>query len=469
MENMQFYDREQELGLLKSKYAKLESGELLVLYGRRRVGKTELIRQFIKTISSNKIYFYVDLAEKQAILNSLSNAVQEQLKDARKFADFKDFLDYIASKSENKFVLVIDEFQRFLEIAPEFITQLQNYWDQNLKNRKIMIILVGSSIGMMQRITNSKAGALYGRAVKTKISPFRYADFRLMFQELSEEEKVILYSVFGGTPYYLEKVKKVNGNIYDKIMELLLQKGAELLDEPKNLLEYENFRIHAKYNSILQAVAAGKETLKEIQDFTGINANIMPAYIAKLDELLDLLGRKDPVLGKERLWRYCLKDNFFCFWYKFIFPNQTALNLGNFNLVNNAIKENLNSYVGRIFEDICRELFVVYQNKSIQDYEIDFENIGKWWNRSGEEIDIVAYNKKLKKILVGEIKWTNGQVDIDVVDELLRKSKLINFPGEYKFTVISKNGFTEKCIKRMNEMNMIYLDLNGIKKLFESV
>ena len=195
----------------------------------------------------------------------------------------------------------------------------------------------------------------------------------------------------------------------------------------------------------------------------------MPAYIAKLDELLDLLGRKDPVLGKERLGRYCLKDNFFCFWYKFIFPNQTALNLGNFNLVNNAIKENLNSYVGRIFEDICRELFVVYQNKSIQDYEIDFENIGKWWNRSGEEIDIVAYNKKLKKILVGEIKWTNGQVDIDVVDELLRKSKLINFPGEYKFTVISKNGFTEKCIKRMNEMNMIYLDLNGIKKLFESV
>jgi len=467
MEIQTFYDRKQELKLLKEEFANLQSGKMFVVYGRRRVGKTELIRQFIKSLPENKMYFYVDLVEKQGILDSLSKTVQEQLGEARKFADFNDFLDFIALKSDNGFVLVIDEFQRFLEVSPQFITQLQNYWDQKLKNKKIMLILVGSSIGMIQKITNSKAGALYGRATRIRISPFKYGEFRLMFKELSEEEKIITYSVFGGTPYYLEKVKKVDGGIQKKIFELLLKKGAELFEEPKNLLEYENVRIHAKYNSILQAASAGKENAKEIQDFTGIDTNTLPAYIKRLDELLELLGRKDPVLGKERLGRYGLKDNFFSFWYRFIFPNQTALNLGNTKLVDDNIKENLNAYVGRVFEEICKELFISNLNKEIRGYLLDFENIGSWWNRTGEEIDIIAYNHKTRRILVGEVKWTNNPTDIDVVDNLIRKARFIVFAGEYKFLFISKNGFTEKALARIKEIKAIPLSLKDIEKLFE--
>jgi len=462
-----FYDRKQELGLLRGKYDSLQSGEMLVIYGRRRVGKTELIRQFLRNIPENKLYFYVDLVEKQGLLDSLSKTVQEQLGETRKFSEFNDFLDYAALKADKPFVLVIDEFQRFLEVAPQFITQLQNYWDQKLKEKKILLILVGSSIGMIHKITNSKAGALYGRATRIKISPFKYADFRLMFNDLSEEEKVITYAVFGGTPYYLEKIKKIEGDINKKIVEVLLKKGAELFEEPKNLLEYENVRIHAKYNSILQAASSGKENIKEIQDFTGINANIMPAYIKRMDELLDLFGRKDPVLGKERLGRYGLKDNFFSFWYRFVFPNQTALNLGNVKLVSDNIKENLNAYVGRVFEEICKELLIACLNKEVRGYILDFENIGSWWNRSGEEIDIVAYNNKSRKILVGEVKWTNNPADIDIVEDLMRKSRLINFAGEYKFLFISKNGFTDRAVVRMKEINALFLDLKDIEKMFE--
>ncbi len=467
MEKNTFYDREQELNLLKREFVSLQSGKMFVVYGRRRVGKTELIRQFIKSVPENKMYFYVDLVEKQGLLDSLSKSVQEQMGETRKFADFIDFLTFIGTKSEAGFVLVIDEFQRFLEVSPSFITQLQNYWDQELKNKKIMLILVGSSIGMIQKITNSKAGALYGRATRIRISPFTYADFRLMFKELSEEEKIITYSVFGGTPYYLEKVKKIEGDIQKKIFELVLKKGAELFEEPKNLLEYENVRIHAKYNSILQAASAGKENIKEIQDFTGIDANTMPAYIKRLDELLELLGRKEPVLGKERLGRYGLKDNFFNFWYKFIFPNQTALNLGNRKIVEDDIKENLNAYVGRVFEGICKELLIVYINQELNGYLLDFENIGSWWNRTGEEIDIVAYNYKSKRIVVGEVKWTNSLLDIDVVDNLIRKSNLIHFSGEYKFLFISKNGFTERALSRIKEIHAIHLSLKDIERLFE--
>ncbi|MBI3033356.1 AAA family ATPase [Candidatus Woesearchaeota archaeon] len=469
MENNTFYDRKQELAMLKSKYAALKSGELLVIYGRRRVGKTELIRQFIKNVPENKFYFYVDLVEKQGLLDSLSKSVYEQLQETMRFADFSDFLSYIQAKSDNGFVLVLDEFQRFLEVAPEFITQLQNYWDQHLKQKKIMIVLVGSSIGMIHKITNSKTGALYGRATRIKISPFKYADFRLMFKELSEEEKIILFSVFGGTPYYLEKVKKLEGDVYAKISALLLKKGAELFEEPKNLLEYEQVRIHAKYNSILQAASSGKETIKEINDFTGIPINIMPAYINKLDELLDLLMKKNPVLGKERLGRYCVSDNFFNFWYRFIFPNQTALNLGNYTLVQDIIKENLNSYVGKMFEEICKELLISYLNKKTNGYTLDFQDIGTWWNRSGEEIDLVAYNNKTRKILVGEVKWTNKLVDAEVLDQLMRKSKMINFNGEYKFLIISKSGFTDICLKKMKEFNVLYLDLEDIEKMFNQI
>ncbi|MBU0646781.1 AAA family ATPase [Patescibacteria group bacterium] len=386
----EFYDRKNEIEQLRERYKALDGGVLLALYGRRRVGKTELVKKFMNELpQKRKFYFYVDLSGKQELLNSLSAAILEQLNETIKFGSFDGFFDYLEGKSSEKFLLVIDEFQRFLNVAPEFITKLQNRWDSKLRHSKIMILIVGSSIGMIKKITESRAGALYGRASKIKISPFRYVDFRLMFKELDESEKIERYAVFGGTPYYLEKTKKI-GSTLQAISELVLKKDGVLAEEPKNLLEYENVRVHAKYNSILHSIGSGKEILKEIQDFTKIPPTTMPAYIKRLDELLDLVGKKDPILGKERLGRYAIRDNFFKFWYKFIFPHQTALNLGNDKLVLKIIEENLNSYVGRIFEDIVKELLILSLNKKIKGVEMNFENIGSWWDRYSNEIDIVA-------------------------------------------------------------------------------
>ncbi len=467
MAEKEFFNRKNELKLLQEKYAGLSPSNMLVLYGRRRVGKTELVRQFLKNIK-NHFYFYVEVTQKNEILNYLSKAVEEQLGEKIVFKDFYEFLNYIGNKAEKEpFVLVIDEFQRFLDAAPEYISSLQNAWDSKLKHKKIFVLLLGSSIGMIQKIMNSKAGALYGRAQKIKISPFRYSDFRIMFKEMPEEEKVMAYSVFGGTPDYLNKFKKVKGDIYERIFELVLKKGAVLFEEPKNLLEYENVRTHAKYNAILGATSSGKETLKEIQDSTNIVSQTMPAYLKRLDELLDLVCRKDPVLGKERLGRYQTKDNFFKFWYKFILPNQTAINLGNTKLVADLIKENLNSYVGRIFEDITKELLVLYNTKEIKGLKLNFENIGSWWDRNGNEIDILAYNLKEKSFLLGEVKWITKQVDADVIEELERKSKYIHYSGNYKFLFISKSGFTEAAVKKMQEIKAVYLDLKDIKALFD--
>ena len=467
MAEKEFFDRKNELKILQEKYIELSPSNMLVLYGRRRVGKTELVKQFLKNIK-NHFYFYVEVTQKSEILNYLSKSVKEQLGEKIVFKDFYEFLNYIGNKTDKEpFVLVIDEFQRFLDIAPEYISSLQNAWDSKLKHKRILILLLGSSIGMIQKIMNSKAGALYGRAQKIKISPFKYSDFRLMFKEMLEEDKVMTYSVFGGTPDYLDKFKKSKGDIYERIFHLVLKKGAVLFEEPKNLLEYENVRIHAKYNAILGATSSGKETMKEIEDVTHITSQTMPAYLRRLDELLDLVERKDPVLGKERLGRYQTKDNFFKFWYKFILPNQTPLNLGNTKLVSDLIKQDLNSYVGRIFEDIVRELLIIYNTKEIKGLKLNFENIGSWWDRNGSEIDILAYNLKEKDFLFGEVKWTNKQLDTDVIEELERKSRYFHYSGTYKFLFVSKNGFTEKALRKMQEIGAVHLDLKEIEELFD--
>ena len=469
-EKLDFYNRKEEIAMLKEKHAAIETsgkGAMLAIYGRRRVGKTELIKKFVKECKEQKLYFYVDLAERRVILNSLSKAIKEQLNDDIIFEDFEDFFRYITKKMDKgNFILIIDEFQRFLDVAPEFITSLQKYWDNTLKNKKIMIFLVGSSIGMVQKVTNSKAGALYGRAQKIKISPFKYNDFRLMFKELGEEEKVLRYGVFGGTPFYLEKTKPFKETL-DAIHELIIKKDSELSEEPKNLLEYENVRIHAKYNSILQSISAGKEILKEIHDFTKMPVSSLPPYISKLDALLDLVKRNDPINGKERLGRYKITDNFFRFWYKFVFENQSALNMGARDQILKMIKSELNAYIGKIFEDIIREMLILYNGKEINGHKISFENIGSWWDRNNNEVDILAYNSREKTFLLGEIKWTSEKLDVDAVEGLARKSKLVGLSGAYKLLFVSKNGFTEKAVKRMDEMNALYLDLDDFGKLFD--
>jgi len=472
MVEQKFFDRVHEMSVLEDNYkeAIVGNGRLIALYGRRRVGKTELVRQFLeKKSKESKLYFYVDLAEKRVVLDALQKAIFEQLKENVIFNDFDDFYIFVKTKSEKEpFILAIDEFQRLLTIAPEAITSLQKHWDLELRKNKIMVLIVGSSIGMMQKITNSKVGALYGRATKIKIPPFKYKDFRLMFKEYSEEEKITRYSVFGGTPYYLEKTIPFK-DTHSAIKELILKKDGVLAEEPKNLLEYENVRVHARYNSILQSISAGKEILKEISDYTKTSQTALPPYMAKLEELLDLVQKNDPVLGKERLRRYKICDNFFRFWYKFIFENQTAINLENQKLVEDKIKNELNSYIGKRFEEIIQELLIAYQGKEIKNLRINFDKIGSWWDRNNNEIDILANNSKERTILVGEVKWSSHPIDEIIVDSLLQKSRAIGVSGTYNYLIVSKAGFTEKCQTKMHELKITSLDLKEIEQLFDKI
>jgi len=459
-----FYDRHEELAFFKQKYLNLTKGELIVFYGRRRLGKTRLIKRFLDDSSGKKLYSFVNSLEEKELMNSFANDILTMRGDALKIDKWSVLFDYLYDEAKKeRFIFIIDEFQRLKTLAPGFITELQNYWDSKLKNSKLMLVIVGSSIGMMRKIAVSASGVLYGRKTgEIQLRPFRYVDFREVYPHFNEEERINWYAVFGGTPYYLELVYQMK-DLHEAILKTVLEKNSPLREEAKNLLEFE-LRVIARYNSILQAIAQGKEIIKEISDETGIPAEALPQYIDKLIKLLNLVEKKEPVCGKEKNSRYVLSDNFFKFWYIFVFPNQSSLELGNTKYVLDKISTDLNGYIGHVFETVVREVFVLYNGSKIKDISLNFTKIGSWWDRAAHEIDIVIENQN--ELILGEIKWTNKPMDATVLDELMKKTQFINYRGRIKYVLISKNGFNLSCQTLASKTNTTLLDLKELESLF---
>src|SRR3989344_40905 len=319
-----FFDRHEELRFCRERYLSLTKGEFIVFYGRRRLGKTKLIRRFLDEVKSKKIYSFVNIVDEKDLMKNFEADILNMTGDILKIDRWADLFEYIYEEAKKeKCVLVIDEFQRLKSIAPGFISELQNYWDTKLKTAKLMLIIVGSSIGMMRKIAISASAPLYGRKTAAiQLHPFRYVDFREMFADRTEEEKIRWYAVFGGTPYYLELVYQTQ-DIYEAMSKAFLDKNSPLREEVRNLLELE-LRSLERYNSILQGIAQGKESIKELADTTHVKSVTLPKYLKNLIFLLDLVKQKTPLRGKAKSSKYVLSDNFFKFWYRFIFPNQSA-------------------------------------------------------------------------------------------------------------------------------------------------
>lgn len=456
-----FYNREQELEILRNRYEKMRKGEMIILYGRRRIGKTSLVKKFLDGIET-RVYSFIDYSEKTDILDRISKDFSMQMDTFLRFGDWDHIYEYL-SKIGGKIVVVFDEFQRLESVAPSGITRLQHYWDSKLNEKRVMLILVGSSIGMMKKVAISGGAPLYGRSTMVyKISPFKYSDMRKMFSDESEEDIVKIYTVFGGTPYYQSIFKDKNIRLFDGIEEIILRAGAQLREEPSNILRMELKEV-SRYNSILSSIARGKQTITEISDAAGIEATNLRYYIENLKELLDIVGVRYPLLGKKKTTQYIIKDNFFKFWFKYVFPNHAALEMENYGYVMEKIKQGINSDIGFVFEDIVRELLSLYSRKAIEDYLLNITQIGSWWNRKGDEIDIVALNGE--DLIVGEVKW--GRIDIGVVESLIEKSKLINWKKNKKFLVVSRAGFTKRCERFMDENDIISLNMRDIKALFD--
>lgn len=459
-----FYNRTQDLAQLESLYQQKDA-QLIVMLGRRRLGKTELCRQFM--INKRSLYLFVNDGELKVVLESFETEVQRQLGLSYSFPSSVSFFEFLKESAQQPLLVVLDEFQRFGQNSPSFVTELQNQWDKELKNSKIFLLLVGSSIGMMHRIALNPRGALFKRKTgQLTISPFYYKDFRLAFKNYTEGERFSFYCVFGGTPDYFLRVK--SNNLSQEIRSLILQKGAPLRDQPVELLSSESRR-SARYNSILEAIGKGKVSIKEVSDATGIKATSLVPYLNELSSLLGIIRLDDPLFGKKKRNRYNFNDPFFAFWYRFVYPNLSALSIENYSVVEEKISQDLPSFEGHVFEQVCKDLLYHHNGQTIGSISLNLTAIGAWWDRLGSaEVDIVAQNGK--KLLLGEAKWTNQPMDESVIIDLVeRKRKLIPFSGQVEYIFFSKSGFTKRAIKEAKMVDAELIDIKRFTKIMDEI
>jgi len=445
--NFDFFGREEELKELNSLYKK--SGfRFVVVYGRRRVGKSTVIQKFIDEGKKPNISFMALEQNDKQNLEAFSEAVLTKYGTAKKylstFDSWEKAFEYIAEQAGNKkLVLFIDEYPYLANANKAISSILQKYADGAFRATNIILILCGSSMSFMENQVLGSKSPLYGRRDRQfKIEPFDYNDSASFFESYSNEDKAIAYGIAGGIPLYLYRLKN-SGSIEEGVKNELLKKNGTLYEEPRNLLLQE-LREPAVYNAIIKSIAGGATKLNDITTKAGEESKKVSKYLTALISL-HLVKKELPVLNtQERNGLYRLSDNMFRFWYRFVMNNSMNIESGMCGHVyNEKILPQLPEYMGHIFEDICIQ-YMKRQNKAHKLPGV-FDSIGRWWGnnpieKKQEEIDIIASNGKTA--IFGECKWKET-VSTDVLNELRRKAEMFRQFNKKYYYIFCKGGFSE--------------------------
>ncbi|MCD5415093.1 MAG: ATP-binding protein [Clostridiales bacterium] len=456
-----FIGRKYELKKLEEYYA---SGkfEFIVMYGRRRVGKTTLINQFAK--GKKKMYVVGEEFNEKIILENFTKAVVECFelpKSMPNFSNYKDLFDFIINQAgDERLVIVLDEFQYIATASKGFLSFLQNMIDQKLLNTNIFLIVCGSSVSFMENEVLAYKSPLFGRrTAQFEIIPFGFYEANMFFDNYSAEEKVKLYSILGGTPQYLIKFDKML-SIEQNLKKNFFDKTSYLFDEAKNILKQE-LREVGIYNSIIQAIANGYTKINEIATKIGEERDKVSKYIKVLKEI-KIVKREIPLGEKINTKKsyYKISDNYFSFYYRFVYRNLNLIEQSKIDyLYENEVSPFINDYVGLVFEEICKEYLIKENNKTEEPFVI--VNVGKWWGNNKkekrqEEIDIVANNKG--KYILAECKWRNEKMELIVYKDLVRKSEFATTGAEdVHYYLFSKSGFEESLISESEKISKIKL------------
>lgn len=455
-----FVDRKNEMNFLENEYKKEESS-FVVVYGRRRIGKTSLLSEFIK--NKDALFFLAteesENENRNAFTKSVAMYTQNELLANATVESWETLFSYLASYSpEKRKLIIIDEFQYIGKSNPAFISKMQKIWDTILKNANVMLILCGSLVNMMYDQTLSYSSPLYGRRtgqLKMHQIPFKY--YQDFFDgEMTEKQLIESYAVTGGVPKYIESFRAFE-NIYDAIENSVLSKESYLYEEPNFLLEKEVQDV-GSYFSIIKTIASGKERASEIAAALGVRETNLPKYLNVLIDL-DILEREVPVTEKNpeksKMGLYKIKDNYIKFWFLFIYPYKSFIETDYPDFVLDKIRKSfIPNHTSFVYEDICRK---EYMNKLIVQDVWDFvpQKIGRWWDRKDTEIDIVAVDENDNNIIFGECKYTNKPMDTDVYYSLLEKAKKVDWNKADRnefFILFSINGYTKK-LKQLAQAN----------------
>ena len=459
-----FVNRVSELDLLEKQFASGKA-EFFVLYGRRRVGKTELLAHFCE--GKRAVFFVSDLGSEISLRTAFSGAMNavlfgpDQLNAV--YSTWEDVFQALARAAQSeRLVVVLDEFPYMVTAHPPLASILQRIWDQTLKNSQVMLILCGSYIGMMEETVLGYQAPLYGRRTgQYLLEPLQFKDVRLFYPAFSLEDQVRTYAVYGGTPAYLNTLKP-SSSLAENILEGILSRGSFLYDEVRFVLQQE-LREPRNYFAVLQAIAAGKTRLNDIKQATGIEG--ATAYLDTLQQL-HLVERSVPVTEtqpqKSRRGIYRLKDHYLRFWFRYVLPNRSQLERGGGKIIlENQVLPEMDHFSSLAFEEICQQY--LWQTGMAGKLPFVPTNIGKWWN-ANEEIDLVVMGEG-EAILVG-CKWTSRPAGMDILADLERKAELVRLELGYRhirFAICSRSGFTSQLSEgEKTRDNITLMDLQEI-------
>lgn len=453
-----FIGREKELNALEKLYIS-NKFEFVVIYGRRRVGKTALINKFLD--DKKAIYFMgVESNTKQNLENFSKSIIEYDsgIETETSFLSFQAALEYVFKLSQKeRLILTIDEFPYVARSSKSLSSTLQLLIDKYKDSSKLMLILCGSSISYMEDHVLAYKAPLYGRrTAQMKIMPFDFEETCHYFKKFSNEEKALIYGIVGGTPQYLIQMDDTL-SVEDNIKNTFLNPISFLYEEPINLLKQE-VREPAIYTAIITAIAKGASRMSEISNQINENTNVCSAYIKTLMNLGII--QKEPPYGEKASHKaiYSIEDNMFRFWYRFVLENNSIIARGATDLVYKRIEPKLSDYMGKIFEDICKQY--LWKQLLTNKCPVEFTSLGRWWGndpieKCQTEIDIMGEQDK-NTALFAECKWTNEKVNQSVLETLVKRSKLFSYKYIHLY-LFSKSGFTQGCIDQANKMGNVTL------------
>ena len=452
---MMFIGREYELEFLNDAY-KSDKAEFIVLYGRRRVGKTELLNEFCK--DKNAIFYtcreYTDTVQLKSFTEKVKTYNIPSIDYVDSFSSWEHaFSSVLLLPTEKKKLLIIDEFPYACKFNESIPSILQVLWDEKLRYENVMIILCGSAMSFIERNLLSEKNPLYGRTTGIyKLKPLPFADAQKFFPSYSAEEKIVAYAILGGIPHYLKQFNK-NLSLADNVKKNILRRGCTLYNEVEFLIKQE-LREPAVYNTIIEAIALGNNSFNDILTKTQIEKSKLSVYLKNLIELY-IVEKEFPALSKDKAksnsfgGSYVLTDNFFRFWYSFAFRNLTDLENDDVDGVwENNIVGTLHHFASKTFEQLSIE-YIYSQNKA-KALPFRTSSVSRYWGKTNQdldgkmrsvnlEIDILAPDTTKQNVIYGECKFTNEPFDLNELKNL--KSKV--FIGKIiYYYLFSLSGFT---------------------------
>ena len=445
-----FHDRTRELDALLDHWSSGRA-ELLVVYGRRRIGKTYLLRRFSGTRPA--VYYTAARLPETQQLREIGVLFGDHLDDdllrENGFRDWDQLLRLLG-RLEDRILLVLDEYPYLVESSPGLSSRLQRAWDERLLKTEHMIVLCGSSVGMMKRETMDAAAPLHGRRTgHLKLEPMAAPDAAAFVPRWGEDDVVRAYAAFGGVPHYLAMLDD-SESLADNIERTMIRLGAPLRDEVEFLLRQE-LNEPRVYFGVLAAIAAGRRKMSEIVNTTGMPHGSISKYLAVLQHL-GIVEREVPVTEarpeKSKKGLYRIVDPFVRLWMRHLLPIRGLLEAGREVEACGLVLEGLERSAPEVYEEICRGL--------VRSGALDrvtgrrWARAGRWWDRT-HEIDVLAFTPDDETILVGEAKWSSRAVGVDILDRLI--SSADNLPGDLPerprhLVLFSRSGFTDAVLSR---------------------